>query len=107
MKKILLAGLIVLSLVLLSVFVVVPSFAQNGENRGDSEVWQEMHQACVNGDWDAMLKVMQNIDYDDMPCHQGYPGTQQPSPENGSSAFRWNGMGGHMGGGMMGGMMGW
>jgi len=115
MKRILLVGLIIAALSLTAGFAV-PVFA-HGPTEGDSgtpdqETWQTMHEACEEGDWDAMVEAAEEVhgeDFGTMPCHdEGY----YPSDEGERVYPRgWGGMGGHMGGGKMGGswggMMGW
>jgi len=106
MKRILLVGLIVAALSLTAGFAV-PVLA-HGPTEGDSgtpdqETWQAMHDACENGDWDAMVEAAEEV-HEDLgyaPCH----GHDYPASEDGSRSS-WRGtMGGHMGG--WGGMMGW
>ncbi|MBI4283900.1 MAG: hypothetical protein HY663_05460 [Chloroflexi bacterium] len=85
----LLVGVLVLALGATSVFA-------QGPTAPDSQTWEEMHQACVNGDYEAMAKWQEQ-------CHG----------EGGAGGMMGNGgmmgSGGMMGnGGMMGsgGMMG-
>ena len=100
MKRILLIGLLVVALSLIAGFAV-PAFA-HGPAEGDSatpeqDTWWEMHEACEEGDWDAMVEAAEEV-HEDLgyaPCH----GYDYPAPEDGSPG-RW---GGHMGG--WGGMM--
>jgi len=102
MKKLLVIGLVVIIIGLLAGFAV-PALAhgpEDGETTPtDQETWEAMHEACEDGDWDAMAEAAEEVhgeDFDSMPCHD----------EGGdSSDDHWGGMGGHMGGGMMGG--GW
>jgi len=99
MKRILLVGLVVASIV---AGFAIPAFAhglQGGEAApADQDAWESMHEACETGDWEAMAEAAEEVhgeDFGDMPCH-------------GDGDNRWDGMGGHMGRGMMGGgMMGW
>ncbi len=107
MKKTLLVGLVVASLSLLAAGLAIPAFAHGPEGReatpANHEAWEAMHEACDNGDWEAMAEAAEEVHREglgNMPCHgEGYyapeEGTQ--TPDN-----HWNGMGGHMGGGMMG-----
>ncbi len=106
MKRILLVGLIIVALSLAAGFAV-PVFA-HGPTEGDSgtpdqETWQSMHEACEEGDWQAMVEAAEDV-HEGLgyaPCHgYDYPTSEDGSPNS------WGGvMGGHMGGG--GGMMGW
>jgi len=62
-----------------------------------------MHDACEDGDWDAMVEAAEEV-HEDLgyaPCHgYDYPASEDWNPN------RWSGtMGGHMGG--WSGMMGW
>ena|SRR4030067_1798432 len=112
MRKFLLVTLLTAAAALLAVLFVVPAFAQGGEGTipEGQETWQAMHEACVNGDWQAMIDAMQEMHPDgDMPClNNGNGGTG-----GGMMGGDWSGMhggrGGMMGGGMMGGggMMSW
>ncbi len=108
MKKLLLIGSIVLVLGLLIAGFTTPIFAHGPDDGGATlageETWEAMHEACEDGDWEAMTEVAEEVhgeDFDNMPCH----GEDYYAPD------RWDGMGGHMGGSMMGGgwggMMGW
>ncbi len=85
MKKLLLIGSIVLILGLLIAGFTTPIFAHGPDDGGatpaDEEAWEAMHEACENGDWEAMAEAAEEVHGEDF----GY-------------------MGGHMGGGMMGGM---
>lgn len=112
MRKILLIGLITVSVALLTAFLVVPVLAQQGgeDKPADDSGWQEMHDACASGDWEKMADAAQKY------CHGGDApqGTQVPSGSSGRTGRgTWGGMmgsgGGMMGGGgtMGGGMMGW
>jgi hypothetical protein len=92
MKKLLLIGSIVLVIGLLIAGFTTPIFAhgpEDGEATPANEgAWEEMHEACENGDWEAMTKAAEEVhegEFDDMPYHGGR-------------------MWGHMGRGMMGGM---
>ena len=98
MKKLLLIGSIVLVLGLLIVGFTAPIFAHGPDDGGattaDEEVWETMHEACENGDWEAMAEAAEEFhghDFDDMPCHS----------EGGYAHNWWGGMGGHMGRSMM------
>lgn len=83
MKKILMLGSILLVLGLLVVASTTTIFAHspdNGETSAtDGEAWEAMHEACENGDWEAMSELAEEV--------HGTGGHMD---------------GGHMGGGMMG-----
>lgn len=97
-------GLIVLVGGLLIAGLTTPIFAHGPNDSevapADEEAWEAMHEACWSGDWEAMAEAAEEMhgeDFDHMPCHGYY------APEDeGGSATRWGGMGGHMGRGMMG-----
>ena len=106
MKRILLVGLGIAVLSLLAVFAI-PVFA-NGPTEEDAETpdqetWQVMHEACEEGDWEAMVEAAEEV-HEDLgyaPCH-GY--LSEDGNQTGSNS--WGGMmGSHMGG--WSGMMGW
>lgn len=85
MKKILVVGLVIVTLSLLA-SLAIPALA-HGPGDGDAvttngEAWEAMHEACENGDWEAMAEAAEE------------------------AHGEWGGMGGHMGGHMGGGMMG-
>ncbi len=97
MKKILVVGLVIAILSLLA-SLAIPALA-HGPGDGEAvptngEAWEAMHEACENGDWEAMAKAAEEVHGEGFG-HMSYRG----------------GMGGHMGGGMMGGgwgsMMSW
>ena len=106
MKRILLVGLFAVALGLLGASVAIPAFAQepgSGEATWtNQEVWEDMHEACEVGDWDAMAEAAEDIHSEGfgyMPCYEeGYhtreDGSQAPTNPRG-------GMWDHMGGGMM------
>ena len=105
MKRILLIGLLVVALSLIAGFAV-PAFA-HGPTEGDSatqeqDTWWEMHEACEEGDWDAMVEAAEEA-HEDLgyaPCHGDYSASEDEELSG------WGGMmGGHMGG--WGGMMRW
>ena len=83
----------------LSIGATAPIFAHapgaGGDTPDSDKVCEAMHEACENGDWEAMAEAAEEAhggDFDDMPCHgEGY------YAPNGRSS-----MGDHMGGGMMG-----
>ena len=94
MKKLLLIGSIVLVLWLLIVGSTTSLFAHGPEDGGttpaNDEAWQAMHEACENGDWEAMAKSAEEAHGDDfghMPYHDG---------NHHSSANDWDGMMGGM-----------
>jgi hypothetical protein len=105
MKKILVVILIVVIVSLLA--FAIPAFAHNpNDESGDTtaqRTWEAMHDACEEGDWQAMVgaaeEVHENFDY--ALCHDnGYLDSQDGNPEG------WGGMmGGHVGG--WGSMMEW
>ena len=101
MKKVLIIGLTIVALSLLTVFAI-PVFA-HGPAEGDSEIpeqetWQTMHEACEEGDWEAMAEAAEGFHeetgYGD--CH-GY-GTGDGGPASGwggmtgSNTAGWDGM---------------
>ncbi len=99
----------VVTILSLGAVFTVPVFADNPTDGDtgtpDQETWQAMHEACEEGDWEAMAEEFEEV-HEDLgyaACHSDeYPATgdtEQTFPN------RWGGMGGHMGGGMMGG--GW
>lgn len=101
MKKLLLAGSIILVIGLLIAGVTTPLFAHgSGDSEAapvDAEAWEDMHEACENGDWEAMAEAAEEAhgdDFDDMPYHGHGKGDYSPN--------WWGGMGSHMGGSMMG-----
>ena len=85
MKKLLLIGSIVLVLGLLITGFTAPLFAHSPDDGGatleNEGAWDAMHEACANGDWEAMTEAAEEVHGEEF----GY-------------------MGGHMGGGMMAGM---
>ena len=99
MKKLLLTGSIVLVLGFLIAGFTTPLFAYGpGDSEAatvNTEAWEDMHEACENGDWEAMVEAAEEAhgdDFDDMPYH----GEGDYSPN------WWGGMGSHMDGSMMG-----
>lgn len=109
MKKVLVVGLIAAAL---AAGFAVPAFALGGTGNGThtppsgQEGWQEMYQACANGDWEECVGAMDEVlgaDFTGMPCF-GATGDSSGWSAGGTSDE------GHMGGGMMhggwGGMMG-
>lgn len=102
-KKILIVASAALGVVLLALFLVVPALASDGDTPKNEESWQQMHEACENGNWQAMNDAMQKVYGGTPPCHNQDDETS-PTPGQ-TNTF---GRGGMMGGGMMGGgMMGW
>ncbi len=81
MKRILMIGLVVTTLGLLIAGFVTPLLAHGSDDgQANEEAWEAMHEACENGDWEAMAEAAEAVHGED---------------------------GGMMGGGMMGsGMMG-
>jgi len=94
MKRILVIGLVMATLGLAGSFAI-PAFAHDpGDGAAGGSAWETMHEACANGDWEAMTEAAEEV-------HGANPG-EAPCPGD------YDGEGGHMGGGMMGGgMMGW
>lgn len=103
MKKILVIGTLIAILSLGAAFAV-PAFGdsptEGDSGTPDQQTWQPMHEACEEGDWDAMLEaaeeVHEGLGY--ASCH----GYGYPASEEGNAGSR----GGMMGGGMMGGRWG-
>ncbi len=108
MKRILVIGTVVAILSLGAAFAV-PAFAdsptEGDSGTPDQQTWQAMHEACEDGDWQAMAETAEEVHkyLGDAPCHSD----EYPATDDGGQTFpnRWGGMSGHMGGGMMGG--GW
>ncbi|OGO30788.1 MAG: hypothetical protein A2Z29_03805 [Chloroflexi bacterium RBG_16_56_11] len=110
MRKILLITGIIVVLGLLIGLWAVPALAEGPDDpvppQVGQETWEKMHQACADGDWEAMAEAAeeahQGLDY--APCH----GDDNQADVAGDQSFpgRWSGMGGHMQGGMMGGYAG-
>jgi len=96
MKKFLLLGSIMLVLGLLIAGFATPIFAHGPDDGGAAPdggtAWEAMHEACENGDWEAMAEAAAEVHGDDFAHHFG-----EYAPAN-----RWGGMWGHMGSGMMG-----
>ncbi len=71
----------------------------------DQQTWDEMHQACADGDWEAMQRAAEEVYGSDFAgaCH-GDSSSPNTGGNMGSGRYR-GGMGGYMGGGG-GGMMG-
>ncbi len=98
MKRIIFIGVAIAALSFLG-GLTVPALAHGPEDGDTSlagqETWEAMHEACEDGDWEAMTEVAEEVhgeDFDSMPCHD----------EGDYSSFDgWGGTGGHMGGGMM------
>ena len=107
MKRILLIGS-VLAVMGLLIALALPALAHGPANgtttSTQGQAWEDMYDACQNGDWEAMeeaARQMHSEDYDGMPCHEEYDGTTGEESETSGSG--WSGTGGsHMGGGMMG-----
>ena len=94
MKRLLLIGSIVLVLGLLIIGSATSLFAHGTEGGEDTpsneEAWQAMHEACENGDWEAMAEAAEEAhgeDFEHMPYHDG----NYHTPVNG-----WGGMMGGM-----------
>ncbi len=78
MKKLLLIGSIVLVLGLLIVGSTTFIFAHGTEDGGttpaNEAAWETMHEACENGDWEAMAEAAEEVhgeDFGYMPYHDG------------------------------------
>lgn len=94
---------------------IVPALAAGPDNTeptpAEQATWDKMHEACQEGDWQAMRQAAGEVhgnDINSMPCHDE-SGTSPD--EEGQSPSHHGDMGGdmmgsHMSGGMMGGMMG-
>lgn len=108
MKRFLVIGLVVLVVGLLVAGFTLPTLAHGPEDEDapvNQEAWEAMHEACENGDWQAMAEAAEEAHGADVDYMPGYN-------ENGyESANGWGNMGGgmmgngwgSMGGGMMGG----
>ncbi len=98
MKKLLLIGSIVLVLGLLITGFTASLFAHSPDDGGatleNEGAWDAMHEACANGDWEAMTEAADEAHGEDFG-HMSHYGEDYYEPHH------W---GGHMGGGMMGGM---
>ena len=99
MKKLLLIGSIALVVALLIAGSTLPIFAHAPDDGGataeNAEVWEAIHEACEDGDWEAMAEAAEKVhggDFDSMPC---------PDEDDHNSAHHRGGMGGHMHGSMM------
>ena len=105
MKKYLLIGSVLAILTLLMAVFVIPVLAHGPEDGetvpADQEAWEAMHEACEDGDWEAMAETAEEVhgkDFSSMPCHD---------EDDYTSNNGWGGMGGGMmDGGMMGGSWG-
>lgn len=119
MKKFLIIGGVIALLSLLTVFWAIPALAAGPDNSettpADQATWDKMHQACQDGDWDAMTQAAGEVhgkDFNSMPCHEE-SGT---TPDEEGQTLSHHGdkedhmgdgmMGGYTGGGMMGGYTG-
>ncbi len=95
-NRFLLVGLVMAILGVLVAGFASPIFAHGPDGDRatllDGEAWEETHQSCENGDWEAMAEAAEEAhgdDFDHMPYHD----ENDYSPAN-----HWDGMGGHMGG---------
>ncbi len=111
MKKLLLTGSIALLLGFLIAGVTLPISAHDSGDGTttpeNEEAWEAMHQACENGDWEAMAEAAEEVhgeDFDHMPCHDEDDHTHANHGDD-MSGHMGGGTGGHMDGGMMGGSM--
>ena len=119
MKKLLLTGLVI-AVVGLTAGLAIPAFAQDppGGDPGTpgEDTWEAMHEACEEGDWDAMARAAEQV-HEELgygPCHgDDNPGPEDATPNGNNLGGMMGGYtrgsggtaGGHMGG--RGGMMGW
>ena len=77
MKKLLIIGGVIALLSLLTVFWAVPVLAAGPDDSesapAEQETWDKMHQACQEGDWQAMTEAAGEVhgtDFNTMPCHE-------------------------------------
>ncbi len=103
MKKLLIGVLLGLTLGLAAGFAI-PAFARAPDDGAPptDEAWTKMHEACQNGDWEAMAEAAQEWHgtSGSPPCQGNY------TPDGGTGSTTGPGWGGMMsggGGGMMGG----
>ena len=96
MRKLLLIGSILLVLGLLVIGFATPIFAHSPDDGeitpANGGAWEAMHEACEEGDWEAMAEWHAQ-------CY-GEEGTMNGGMMRGG--MMGGGMGGHMGRGMMG-----
>ena len=107
MKRTIVISLVVLALAL-ALSLGIPALANDPDTGGPADGqagWQEMHQACEDGDWEAMEEAADAYhgqEVGDMPCHD-------EDEDSGGADYGWGDMGDHMDdhmGGGWGGMMG-
>ena len=92
MKKMVLFTVGVVLLIMVIIFTVVPAFAHGPSDRNtDHGTWDAMHEACENGDYQAMVDAAEEIHEDLGDTCYG----EDDYTDGGS-------VGGHMGGGMTG-----
>src|SRR4030065_1253935 len=98
MKKVMVIGRVVLALSV-TAFFAIPAFAQwpAGGDDGGNEAWQAMHEACEEGDWEAMAGAAEAYHEDSDDGHCDFDGDEE---SGGSYSSGWGGMmdSGHMGG---------
>ena len=106
MRGILITGLVIIlvgALTVLAIPVLAHGQTEGDKGTVDQETWETMHEACEEGNWDAMVEAAEEV-HEELgyaPCH----GDDYQSSEDGNPNS-WGGMmGGHMGGSV--GMMGW
>ena len=106
MKKFLVIGGMAVLLLLLAVFWAVPTLAAGPDNAEptptEQATWDKMHEACKEGDWDAMMQAAGEVHGNDisaMPCHD--ENNTSPDEEGQFPSHHSD-----MDGGMMGGHMG-
>jgi len=109
MKRIILIGSTLIVLGLLAAWSI-PALAHGlgtGQTTSNNDkAWENMYEACQNGDWEAMAEAAREVhgeDFGNMPYHEDYSGN--PDENGGTYSESRNEMGNHMGGGMMGGGM--
>ncbi len=96
MKKLLLIGSLIVVMGALFIIFGMPALAQRSDNvtPPNQQAWQDMYQACRNGDWSAMADAAQRAHGDNWNGMMG--GWSNPSGGNSGTGSGWGGM---MGGG--------
>ena len=103
MKKSLLIAWMVIVPGLLIVGLAIPTFAHDSNDEvtpGDEAAWEAMHEACEEGDREAMTEAAERWHgdtFDHMPCYD-----ESYYHDDHTHSYGRGGMGGHMGRGMMG-----
>ncbi len=119
MKRNLSIGLMLVVLILAAIGAI-PVFAHSPDDDsanpdGNGGQWAAMHEACEDGDWEAMAEAAEAAhgeDFDSMPGHN-YDGFEDENNGltsrhgdmmgggfGGMTGSGWGGMGGHMGSGI-------